>query len=120
MFLLCPNGEHCCLCCDRQPAGAWHWAIGVLRWWLFPLDPGGGLMSGKLESLFGYLDGLKGRPALGELVSRLEALQIGPADLAGWVRFSERNYQRNLVRAGEWYHLWVMCWRNGRRSPIHD
>src|SRR5262249_37346554 len=39
---------------------------------------------------------------------------------AGWVSYSPRSYQRNLVRAGEWYHVWVMCWRNGQRSPIHD
>ena len=24
------------------------------------------------------------------------------------------------MRAGEWYHLLVLCWRNGQRSPIHD
>ena len=27
---------------------------------------------------------------------------------------------RNLVRAGEWYNVWVMCWKNGQRSPVHD
>ena len=32
----------------------------------------------------------------------------------------DRSYQRNLVRAGERYHLWVLCWGNGQRSPIHD
>ena len=25
-----------------------------------------------------------------------------------------------LVRAGEWYNIWVMCWKNGQRSPVHD
>jgi DMSO/TMAO reductase YedYZ molybdopterin-dependent catalytic subunit len=77
-------------------------------------------MSAKLEPLFAYLDGLRSRPPLHELAARLTELDVSPADLAGWVHFSPRSYQRNLVRAGEWYHVWVMCWRNGQRSPIHD
>ena len=77
-------------------------------------------MSAKLDSLFAYLDGLRDRPSLDALSARLAELDVSTADLAGWVRFSPRSYQRNLVRAGEWYHVWVMCWRNGQRSPIHD
>jgi cysteine dioxygenase len=82
-------------------------------------------MTGKreavtLETLLAYLDGLRQRPEPSELTSLLRRLDVGPGELAGWVRFSERSYQRNLVRAGEWYHLWVLCWRNGQRSPIHD
>jgi DMSO/TMAO reductase YedYZ molybdopterin-dependent catalytic subunit len=77
-------------------------------------------MNSKLDPLFAYLDDLTARPRLQDLEALLRRLDIGPADLAGWVHFSPRNYQRNLVRAGSWYHLWVMCWRNGQRSPIHD
>jgi DMSO/TMAO reductase YedYZ molybdopterin-dependent catalytic subunit len=77
-------------------------------------------MNSKLDVLFSYLDGLTGRPRLDELAALLGQLNLEPADLAGWVHFSPRSYQRNLVRAGTAYHLWVMCWRNGQRSPIHD
>jgi DMSO/TMAO reductase YedYZ molybdopterin-dependent catalytic subunit len=77
-------------------------------------------MASQLERLLTYLDGLDDRPRLDELEALLKRLDLGPADLAEWTRFSPRNYQRNLVRAGPWYHLWVMCWRNGQRSPIHD
>jgi len=40
--------------------------------------------------------------------------------VAGFLRFSDRGYTRNLMRAGPWYHLLVLCWKNGQRSPIHD
>src|SRR5262249_910839 len=85
-----------------------------------PEYPGVRGMSAKLDPLFAYLDGLRDRPSLDTLSARLTELDLSIADLAGWVRFSPRSYQRNLVRAGEWYHVWVMCWRNGQRSPIHD
>src|SRR5689334_13208867 len=77
-------------------------------------------MTSTLDALFGYLDELSSRPDLDELARRLRRLDLARADVAGWVRFSPRGYQRNLVRAGEWFHLWVMCWRNGQRSPVHD
>jgi hypothetical protein len=75
-------------------------------------------MGSKLDLLLDYLDGLTARPRLDELAKRLGQVDLEPADVAGWVHFSPRTYQRNLVRAGPWYHLWVMCWRNGQRSPF--
>jgi cysteine dioxygenase len=77
-------------------------------------------MAGKLDTLIGYLDGLRERPWLDELAVLMRRLELSRADLAKWVRFSDRSYQRNLVRAADHYHLWVLCWRNGQRSPIHD
>jgi cysteine dioxygenase len=73
-----------------------------------------------LRQLIAYLDGLSGRAPLPELLGRLAGADIDLAELADHVRFSERGYARNLVRAGPWYHLLVLCWRNGQRSPIHD
>jgi DMSO/TMAO reductase YedYZ molybdopterin-dependent catalytic subunit len=77
-------------------------------------------MTAKLDALLSYLDTLDQRPSLEELAARLSRLDVALEDMAPWVRFSDRGYQRNLVRAGAGYHLWVMCWRNGQRSPIHD
>jgi DMSO/TMAO reductase YedYZ molybdopterin-dependent catalytic subunit len=77
-------------------------------------------MTAILDTLFRYLDGLNERPPLAELRDRVARLSITCADVADHVRFSERGYQRNLVRAGEWYNVWVMCWKNGQRSPVHD
>src|SRR5262245_2856856 len=77
-------------------------------------------MAGKLETLFTSLDALDARAPLEELAVGLREVDLTPDDLAGWVRFSDHSYQRNLVRAGAWYHVWVLCWRNGQRSPVHD
>ncbi len=77
-------------------------------------------MASKLAPLLAYLDGLEGRASLDELTALLRRLDLSDDDLAGFLRFDDRHYQRSLVRAGRWYHLWVLCWKNGQRSPIHD
>src|SRR5262249_4687644 len=77
-------------------------------------------MSTKLAGLLAFLDGLDGRAPLKLLTEQLHRLELSCEDLADFVHFSDRTYQRNRVRAGRWYHLWVMCWKNGQRSPIHD
>ena len=73
-----------------------------------------------LPDLIAYLDGLSERAPLDELLDLLACVEVDPADLADHVRFSAQGYTRNLVRAGPWYHLLVLCWKNGQRSPIHD
>jgi cysteine dioxygenase len=65
-------------------------------------------MSRQLETLFA------------ELVAALGRCDIDWEDVEQYIRFSERQYQRIPVRRGEWYQAWVMCWKNGQRSAIHD
>jgi cysteine dioxygenase len=77
-------------------------------------------MAGKLDALIDYLDGLTGRAPLEELVEQVARLDVRPEDVADFVRFSDRQYARNLVQSGPWYYLLVLCWKNGQRSPIHD
>ena len=77
-------------------------------------------MARTLEGLFQYLDGLLGRAPLAELTSELAELDIGCEDVAGFNRFSDQHYTRNLVRSSPWYYALVLCWKNGQRSPIHD
>ncbi len=77
-------------------------------------------MAYNLDALINDLDHLEKRASLSELRSLLERLVLDARDLEGLTRFGEPSYQRILVRAGRWYHLWVMCWKNGQRSPIHD
>ena len=79
-----------------------------------------GIMARTLDNLFHYLDGLTGRASLTDLRARLANLNVECDDVAGFLRFSDRGYTRNLMRAGPWYHLLVLCWKNGQRSPIHD
>jgi cysteine dioxygenase len=77
-------------------------------------------MAATLDSLFRYLDGLRGRASLPELVAEVTRLDLDCADLEHCIRFSDQGYMRNLVRGGAWYHVLVLCWKNGQRSPIHD
>ena len=80
------------------------------------------VMATTLEELFACLDQLDGRASLDELTSELKDLDIDCGDVAEFVRFSERGYMRNLVRAGPWYNVLVLCWKNGQRSRrrTHD
>jgi cysteine dioxygenase len=77
-------------------------------------------MAETLEALCEYLDQLEGRAALDELTSELADLEISCDEVMSFIQFSDRGYTRNLVRAGPWYNLLVLCWKNGQRSPIHD
>jgi cysteine dioxygenase len=77
-------------------------------------------MSATLDAMFRYLDALDDRPSLDTLFTELARFDLTCDDVQPFIRFGERSYQRNLVRAGKWYHAWVLCWRNGQRSPIHD
>src|ERR1700687_6241446 len=70
--------------------------------------------------MFDYLDALDGKPVLKRFTGDLSGFDVDIDDLAKFVRFSDRGYQRNLVRATPHYHAWVLCWKNGQRSPIHD
>jgi len=80
----------------------------------------GHAMFSKLDSLCAYLDTLEGRAPLEELMSLVRQVDVTCDDVAEFIRFSSRGYTRNLVRAGPWYNLLVLCWKNGQRSPIHD
>lgn len=76
--------------------------------------------SRKLEKLLSYLDNLRGRAPLQDLERHLHLLDLDVEDVSEYMRFNEGNYRRNLVCGGEWYHLLVICWRSGQRSPIHN
>jgi len=77
-------------------------------------------MAKTLNDLIAFLDSLQERAPLDRLVAELEELQVDCEMLREHVRFSAQQYARNLVRKGHWYHLLVLCWKNGQRSPIHD
>jgi cysteine dioxygenase len=77
-------------------------------------------MSPHLVQLFDYLDALRGRAPLPELIGTLARTSIICDEVADKLRFSPRTYQRIPLRVSDWYQAWVMCWRNGQRSPIHD
>ncbi len=73
-----------------------------------------------LAPLVRYLDRLTRRASIDELRRHLGALDVSLDDVAEYLVFSPDRYTRNLYRAGPWYHLLVICWRSGQRSPIHN
>ena len=77
-------------------------------------------MSNDLQAMFRYLDGLTGRPDVARLTEELSCFDVELSDLTEHLHFSPATYKRNLVRAGPHYHAWLLCWKNGQRSPIHD
>jgi cysteine dioxygenase len=77
-------------------------------------------MEKTLDDLIAFLDGLDDRAPLPQLVAELTDLSVHCDELAEHIRFSDQQYARNLVCQGPWYHLLVLCWKNGQRSPIHD
>jgi cysteine dioxygenase len=77
-------------------------------------------VANDLRAMFEYLDALDCRPGLKGFTEDLTGFDVDLDDVATFVRFSDRGYQRNLVRATPHYHAWVLCWKNGQRSPIHD
>lgn len=77
-------------------------------------------MNPSLSPLMDYLDGLTCQADIDGLHTVLASLDIGAEDLADHARFSEKRYVRNLVRGAPLYHLLVLCWRSGQRSPIHN
>ena len=74
----------------------------------------------KLRPLFEYLDGLRKPADLEILRGLLEQLSVQRRDLAAVCIFRPERYQRNLVRATEFFELVCVCWASGQRTPIHD
>jgi cysteine dioxygenase len=83
-------------------------------------DSTGQIMAHGLDDLFQFLDQRRDRPSLAELAARLAQLDLSGDRLERFFFFSDSHYQRNLVKAASNYHVWVMCWKAGQRSPIHD
>jgi cysteine dioxygenase len=77
-------------------------------------------MAKNLHELIAFLDRLQARAPLPQLVAEMGELRVLCEELGEHVRFSDQQYARNLVCKGPWYHLLVLCWKNGQRSPIHD
>lgn len=78
------------------------------------------LAASKLSKLLHYLDNLTERAPIEELENRLRSLDLTVEDVAPYAQFDKAHYRRNLVRGTPWYHLLVICWKSGQRSPIHN
>jgi cysteine dioxygenase len=77
-------------------------------------------MAPRLDALVAKLEALDGPASLEELKEMLGESGVDIDDARPFLIFRDAGYTRNLVRAGPWFNLLVLCWRNGQRSPIHD
>lgn len=77
-------------------------------------------MSPKLRPILAYLDALESRADLPLLGALLDAAHLTLDDVREHLRFREDQYSRNKVSSGPWYDLFVMGWRPGQSSCIHD
>jgi cysteine dioxygenase len=77
-------------------------------------------VSDDLQAMYRYLDAMTSPPDLARLLEDLSRFEIDIDDLSEHVHFSGSAYKRNRVRSSPHYHAWVLCWKNGQRSPIHD
>src|SRR5262249_35771577 len=104
--------------CDLGPPAF----VTVTRLAGHPAHPRSYAAISTLAQRFDYLVGLRQRPVLDDLAGRLEQLDLAGTleELTPKLRFSDAAYQRILLRESPHYHVWVMCWKNGQRSPIHD
>jgi cysteine dioxygenase len=77
-------------------------------------------MDRSLGALLAYLETLRGRMPQHELGEMLTQLDVTCDELVEYIHFSEDRYRRSFVQTGSWHELFVLCWRSGQRSPIHD
>jgi cysteine dioxygenase len=54
------------------------------------------------------------------LAALLQETTLSLQALESVLEFGEINYKRNKIASGDWYDLWVICWKSGQSSPIHD
>jgi cysteine dioxygenase len=77
-------------------------------------------MSDDLQAMYRYLDTLTARPDLSRLLEDLSRFEIDLEDVSEHMHFAANGYKRNLVRSAPNYQAWLLCWKNGQRSPIHN
>lgn len=74
----------------------------------------------NLDALLDALDQHRGCVPVDELESLLSQLDICADGVCEKTHFCDETYKRNLLRQGPAYQAFLMCWRDGQRSPIHD
>ena len=77
-------------------------------------------MAYTLDELLDKLDGYTKKIPIADLRGLVENFEDDWNVFRPYLRFQNKRYNRNLIRAGENYHALLLCWKNGQRSPIHD
>ena len=77
-------------------------------------------MSSKLTRLIAQLDSLTERGKLSMLANILIESGVSTSDVHDACIFNDAHYARNKITGSQWYDLFVMCWKPGQSSTIHD
>lgn len=78
------------------------------------------LISYTLKRLLVALDRIGGPVSPSDLFAALERYKTNRQELAKFRSFSKGGYRRNLIHTGPGYQAWLLCWKRGQFSPIHD
>lgn len=73
-----------------------------------------------LKRLLDLLDQAGGPVPPPGLFAALERYKPNRDELAKYQSFSRGGYRRNLIHTGPGYQAWLLCWKRGQFSPIHD
>lgn len=73
-----------------------------------------------LAKLLRALQGYRGRIPREELTRLVRSADLGPADLAPWIRFGPDHYLDALLCRHDHVEVRCLCWRSGQHSSIHD
>ena len=77
------------------------------------------MMSDDLQAMYRYLDTLTAGPNLSRLLEELSRFEINLDDLSEYMHFAGNGYKRTSSYSPN-YQAWMLCWKNGQRSPIHN
>lgn len=73
-----------------------------------------------LKRLLSALDAEGGPVSPATLFAALQYFKPASGELAKYRAFNRGGYRRNLIHTGPGYQAWLLCWRRGQFSPIHD
>ena len=73
-----------------------------------------------LMAIESYLETLTARADLPILEELLASLRFVPEEFKDVALFHDKHYQRNHISGSDWYDLFLMCWKPGQSSAIHD
>lgn len=73
-----------------------------------------------LKRLLLKLDEYHGPVRPADLFAALERFRPAAGELSKYQTFHRGKYRRNLIHTGPGYQAWLLCWKRGQFSPIHD
>lgn len=72
------------------------------------------------QTILRYLDGLRQRAPLPELHELLKNSPLTMQDVEEHIRFDDHDCCRSVISQDTWHILFLVCWRPGQGSSIHD